>query len=369
MGLELSTMNKFNGFATRDFQAFAKYKEKKREYNSERKAVWNKLRALKTELNKFMPPNKFMLPAMKSKVSSFWPNPRNWWRVNGLWLGYSHHLPFSFHPHLEVWIENKSVWIRLIIPDRAKKFQRRLKNYMLENKVDVLTELRNFPIVKNTKFKMDSKIEMWASSPKKISKKDLEDFANVIEPGEDYLSIGYSFNCGDGRLKTRKFIRLAGKLLSSLYPLYKHSLKGPDKSTLADLVVKHQRAKKTHKRYQKIEEGKEHKLLMKYLGKHPEILERGLEFIQDEYYFDSGDHVDLLFRDTCRKFVVVEVEPKIEKRQIAGLLQAVKYKYMLAVQGRTNFRNVRAFLVAKRIHGSIKRLARRYGVTTKEIEL
>lgn len=357
---EVNTMDKFNGFTTKDLHAFEQHKCRRRAYNDERKIVWEKLRLLKTELDGLMPLR------MDGAVSNFWPGKYNHHKVGGLWLGYSHNLPLRKYPHLEVWIDDESVWVGLTIPVKAKKFQRRLKNYILENRTETLKELRELPAIKNAEFNMDDKS---VDFPRDISGDALQKFAEAIEPGEGYLSIGYWFSYGDGRLKTRGFIKLAAKLLTSLYPFYKHALEGPDKSVLANLIASQQRAKKTRRRYRKIGEGKEHKRLKEYLGKHPERLERGLEFECEEFCFYSGDRADLLFRDAFRNFVVVEVEPRIEKGEIVGLLQAIKYKYMLAVQGGINFRNVRAFLVAKRIHGSIKRLAKRYGVTTKEIEL
>lgn len=357
-------MVEFNGFTMRDFQAFAKHKLSKSKYNDERKVVWRRLWSLKEELDDLMPPR------MKGRVSTFYPNPHNYFKVHNIWLGYSHHKPLSLHPHLGVWVSNESIWVGLTIPYRGKKFQRRLKNYLLENKIKVLNEIQNLPIVRSTKFEMTSTNEEISSdSPNEFSEKDLQDFTDGIEPGKDYLWIDYSFNRNDRRLKARKFIRVTEKLLMSLYPLYKHALEGPDESILANLIVKRKRAEKALRMRPKIKEGKEHKLLKKYLMNHPERLGEGLQFLHEEFPFVTGDRIDLLFRDASKKLVAVEVEPKIEKGQNAGLLQAVKYKHMLAVVLEKDSRNVRAFVAAKKIHHTIKQLAKRYGVETKEIEL
>lgn len=356
----------FTGFTSRDFRAFADNKCRKRAYNEERKAVWIKMQGLKTELDGLMPAR------IRGKVSTFWPNQYNVYSVWGIWIGYSHEKPLSRYPHLEVSIDDSSVWVFLMIPINAKKFQRRFKNYILENGAEVLDELANLPKIRGTEFAINFARNdgISVNSPDKISDKALQSYARKIDPGANYLWIGYSFNRSDSRLKTRRFIGLAGKLMVSLYPLYKHAFDGPDESIITDLAVEGSRVEKVLKRLRrsKIKEGKEHKLLKKYLADHPETLERGLKFECEEYPFITGDRVDLLFSDAFGKLVVIEVEPKVEKDQLVGLLQAVKYKYMLAVRVKKNFHYVRAFLVAKIIHSSVKRLAKRYGVTTKEIK-
>ena len=117
------------------------------------------------------------------------------------------------------------------------------------------------------------------------------------------------------------------------------------------------------------EESREHKRLKEHLARKPESLEEGLEFLEEEHFFVTGDRADLLFRDRYGRFVVVEVEREVGRDDLAGLLQAIKYKCMLAVEKDVPFNEVRAFLVAYKIDPTVKKVCEKYQVATKEFKI
>jgi RecB family endonuclease NucS len=127
------------------------------------------------------------------------------------------------------------------------------------------------------------------------------------------------------------------------------------------------RTERTSHEYQRKEESPQHKRLMSSLRENPDRLEEGMKFIQEEYLFPTNDSIDLVFRDKRNRYVVVEVEVRVPKGRIAGLLQAIKYKYMLAVSLKLDFRDVRSMLAATEIHPSVVAWCKEYGVETKTI--
>lgn len=119
--------------------------------------------------------------------------------------------------------------------------------------------------------------------------------------------------------------------------------------------------------YQGKEESPQHKRLMSFLRENPDRLEKGMRFKQEEYLFPTNDSIDLVFRDKRSRYVVVEVEVRVPKGRIAGLLQAIKYKYMLAVSLKLDFRDVRSILAATEIHPSVIAWCKEYDVEAKTI--
>ena len=61
------------------------------------------------------------------------------------------------------------------------------------------------------------------------------------------------------------------------------------------------------------------------------------------------------------------MEVEQDDTELAGLLQAIKYRHMLAVMYGRPFRETRALLVAHRLSGKIKHLCREYQVQPVEI--
>lgn len=126
--------------------------------------------------------------------------------------------------------------------------------------------------------------------------------------------------------------------------------------------------KKAHKKYVRREGSSEHTKLKRYVIENAEVLfGLGTKLVQEEYYFPSGDRANLLFRLPDRRWLAIEVEVNVPENDIVGLLQAIKYKYMCAVQERLGFDQICAALVAHSIHQTVKELCSRYGVEVYEV--
>jgi len=134
--------------------------------------------------------------------------------------------------------------------------------------------------------------------------------------------------------------------------------------------VRRKRIEKTFKRYVSREESPEHKKLKRHLIENAEkIFGEGVELFQEEYLFPTKDQADLIFRHPNGYYIAVEVEVNIEDGEMAGLLQAVKYKYMFAVEHELRFEQVNAVLAARNIHFRIKKLCKKYEVKAIEISI
>ena len=64
----------------------------------------------------------------------------------------------------------------------------------------------------------------------------------------------------------------------------------------------------------------------------------------------------------------VEVEVEQDDTELAGLLQAIKYRYMLAVMHGRPYDETRAVLVAYKLGSGIKALCEKYAVKAVEVE-
>ena len=113
-------------------------------------------------------------------------------------------------------------------------------------------------------------------------------------------------------------------------------------------------------------EGPAHKELKERLAAGPEEVlgEKGLTLIRMEYPFPTSDRVDVLLRDSENRYVTVEIEVAVDLDNISGVLQAVKYSHMYAIECRRKFEEVRAFLVAYQISDDVKALCKEYGIET-----
>jgi len=87
-----------------------------------------------------------------------------------------------------------------------------------------------------------------------------------------------------------------------------------------------------------------------------------LKSIHMEYPFTTGDRADVVLEDFEGRYIAVEVEPAVTIDDLTGVLQAVKYRYMFAVDCRRDNDEVRAFLVAHHIDQDVVEICRRYGV-------
>ena len=116
-------------------------------------------------------------------------------------------------------------------------------------------------------------------------------------------------------------------------------------------------------------EGPEHLELKRLVMNEPSTVlgEEGLTGIEMEYEYASGDKADVILQDKYGRFIAVEIEVNVTSGQIVGLLQAIKYKYMYAVQNTRYFDEIRAFLVARSISDDIKKLCKKYDVECFEV--
>lgn len=96
--------------------------------------------------------------------------------------------------------------------------------------------------------------------------------------------------------------------------------------------------------------------------------ESGLRLVRREYPFCTGDRADVVLRDRIGRVVGVEIELEVGRNDWAGVLQAIKYRFMLAlVEGKEN-PDTRSFLVAHRIHPAVRSVCMKYDVECFEID-
>jgi len=139
-----------------------------------------------------------------------------------------------------------------------------------------------------------------------------------------------------------------------------------DYQSLARRAV--ERAPTQVRAYRDTEEGLPHQRLKDAIANDPSLLGEDLTLVRAEYQFPTNDRIDLLFIDAKKRFLAVEVEIDVDALDMAGLLQAVKYRAMLQVQFGRSASQVRGMLVARTIHAYMKEKAERYGIETREIE-
>lgn len=128
-------------------------------------------------------------------------------------------------------------------------------------------------------------------------------------------------------------------------------------------------AGQAYRAYQQREEGILHQKLKRAVADCPEEhLGEALRLIEVEYQFPTNDRADILFADSQNRLVAVEIEVDVGPLDVSGLLQAVKYKHMLAVLYRLRPTDVRGILGARTVHSVMKDRAQRYGVEAREVK-
>lgn len=128
-------------------------------------------------------------------------------------------------------------------------------------------------------------------------------------------------------------------------------------------------AAKSYRAYRGGSEGPLHKKLKLAVAEAPEkYLGEPLRLVQVEYPFPTNDRADILFVDSREHLVAVEIKVDVGPMDVPGLLQALKYKHMLAVLFSVRPSAVRGILVARKIHPEIKGKAQRYGIETREVK-
>ena len=114
-------------------------------------------------------------------------------------------------------------------------------------------------------------------------------------------------------------------------------------------------------------EGEEHRTLKEYLGDNPSLFGEGLELVNTEYRFRSGDEADILFKDSSGNPVTVEVKPPILSGSDQEVWQAVKYKHLAAVEYGLPCEQVRSILAAPEIPDDVKEECERRGIESFEV--
>jgi RecB family endonuclease NucS len=127
-------------------------------------------------------------------------------------------------------------------------------------------------------------------------------------------------------------------------------------------------AEEQYRAYRAREEGPLHRELKRAISEDPlSHLGERLTLIQIEYPFPTNDRADVLFLDQRKRLYVVEVEVDVGPRDLPGLLQAIKYKHMLAAINGLEPSEVRGVLVARKIDPAIETRARLYGIECKRV--
>ena len=116
-------------------------------------------------------------------------------------------------------------------------------------------------------------------------------------------------------------------------------------------------------------ESKEHRYLKEYVaGNQTDVLhEEGVRYLFTEYPFCTNDQADVVLEDKFGRIIGVEVEVAIDEKNLAGMLQAIKYRYLLEVTYERSAGDSRALLIAYQISPGVKGLCKKYNVEAVEI--
>lgn len=116
-------------------------------------------------------------------------------------------------------------------------------------------------------------------------------------------------------------------------------------------------------------ESEEHRYLKEYVACNPTdvLQEEGLRHLFTEYPFCTNDQADVVLEDTFGRVIGVEIEVAIDEQNLAGMLQAIKYRYMLEVTQERSAGDSRALLVAYQISPRVKGACKKYNVEVAEV--
>ena len=117
------------------------------------------------------------------------------------------------------------------------------------------------------------------------------------------------------------------------------------------------------------EEGNEHRELKERLAAKTFKLGDGLELVEVEYTFGSGDRVDILLKDGFGNPVTVEVETGFSSGngRYVGVWQAVKYQHLAAMEYGLACEQVRSILAAPEIPEDVKEKCKELGIEPIEV--
>ena len=116
-------------------------------------------------------------------------------------------------------------------------------------------------------------------------------------------------------------------------------------------------------------EGEKHENLKRYLANNPSQFGKGLELVEIEYTFGSGDRVDILLKDGAENPVTVEVETGFSSGagRYVGVWQAVKYQHLAAMKYGLPCEQVRSILAAPKIPEDVKEKCKELGIEPIEV--
>ncbi len=116
-------------------------------------------------------------------------------------------------------------------------------------------------------------------------------------------------------------------------------------------------------------EGTVHLNLKNYVASNPvsALNESGLQKLEVEYEFATGDRADIVLVDRHKRIVGVEIEPSVHDVDLVGLLQAIKYRYMLECVADREPGDSRGMLIAHEIGDRVKAACTRYGIEFYEV--
>ncbi len=116
-------------------------------------------------------------------------------------------------------------------------------------------------------------------------------------------------------------------------------------------------------------EGAVHLNLKSYVASNPAsaLNEPGLRLLRVEYTFPTNDRADIVLVDRHNRIVGVEIKALIGDNDMAGPLQAIKYRHMLECVTRRECGDSRGMLLAHEISTNVKDVCAEYGIECREI--
>jgi hypothetical protein len=107
-----------------------------------------------------------------------------------------------------------------------------------------------------------------------------------------------------------------------------------------------------------------HRQLKEYVAENAStaLNEPGLRKIGIEFQFATNDRADIVLEDSEGKAIGVEIEIEQGPEQLDGLLQAIKYRFMLAPFTERSYEQTRGFLIAYNLSDEIRELCEQYEI-------
>jgi hypothetical protein len=371
----------FTGFVKEDFKAFAKYKIGFEKYNDERKKVWNKMKVLMNEINHGLYQNRDIY-VRPYKVSPYWPSARKR-EVHCIWLPYGppnrvgkHGYTYQIYPHISLGIFYDRFEIDFLIPDMAERYggryQSKFLTLILKDRHMIKDSL--LQLLKSTHRKMlyfgfnDALVEL----RHRTFLTDFEQAVKNIEPtriGKDWIIISCELE-RDHVIKLKgKIVELAVSSIRILSPLVRAVVDSEsfDRQLIKLLFPKSQsHPKNSPKRVRRTQRKKEIKYVEELIPKLPEY---GFSVLGQECEFPTGDKVDLILSYNKNRIAVAEVETEVGKNDKKGFLQSLKYRALMSGILGKPLHEIKALLISKRIHKTIKTLCEKFDVAWMEIKV